>query len=203
MHDWSHNLVILRRNNLVIVKLFGKLVLIMFFGYQGYRFFLQAKRKCATKTFTIYNSLSMSVQYCRNSLSLDMHRGMRAGSFSSCRKLLNSQISISTSALAIYYMKLKCGLLVCLLTMIIFSGIIVGGKKLRRDIIVPHVNFLLQYIRRVESNENKFIFILVSLFLSVILSTDMFLSLQEPRTFYCVACSENVPGAGPNADTIN
>lgn len=56
------------------------------------------------------------------------------------------------------------------MTMITFSGIIVGGKKLRRDIIVPHVNFFSEYIRRVESNENKFIFILVSLFLSVILS---------------------------------
>lgn len=71
MHNCIHNLVFLRRNNLVIIKLFGKLVLIMFSGYQGYHFFfLQAKRKCATKTFTVYNNNEVGPFLCRIAIIL-------------------------------------------------------------------------------------------------------------------------------------
>ena len=49
MHNWIPNLVFLRRNNLVIIKLFGKLVLIMFFGYQGYRFSFRQRENVQLK----------------------------------------------------------------------------------------------------------------------------------------------------------
>lgn len=126
--------------------------------------------------------------------------GERAGGFSSYRKLLNSQISISTNELlyVIWSWFLICWFV--FMTMIMFQWNNSWRRRtVREDIIEPCVNFFLIILCIRGRQKEKYL----SLPLYCDFNTDMCLPLQTPRVFHCLACFKHVPGAGSNAHTIN